>query len=181
MPDAFAIIVGAISVNAAEDFSAPDIPSAKYALHVTGLPETAYVEDIRQGAVTVFNTGLTVGSQPGMPLEIVVTANGGTIEGDVQTSDRKPARDTTVVLVPPPGDRQNAMKFKSVQTDAAGHFSMKGVPTGGYTLFAWQSLPATAWMNPDFLAKYENRGRPVLVTQGSLTNVQLGQIPDDSN
>jgi len=122
-----------------------------------------------------------VGSPPATPFEIIVNGNGGTIEGNVQSPVRKPAGDTTVVLVPPAGNRQNAMKYKSMQTDDKGHFSMKGVPPGEYTLFAWQSVLSTAWMNPDFLAKYQNRGRPVLVTQGTPTNVQLVQIPDDTN
>jgi hypothetical protein len=181
MPDAFAIIVGAISVDAAGDFSAPDIPSARYSLQIAGLPETAFVADIRQGRTTVFNAGFTVGSQLAVPLEIVVNANGGTIEGNVQTSDHQPAANTAVVLVPPAGNRQNAMKYKSMQTDDTGSFSMKGVPPGEYTLFAWESVPVTAWMNSDFLARYQNRGRQVLVTQGTRMNVQLDQIPDNSN
>ncbi|HET9130716.1 MAG TPA: carboxypeptidase regulatory-like domain-containing protein, partial [Terriglobia bacterium] len=181
MPDAFAIIVGAISVDAAGDFSAPDIPSARYSLQVTGLPETTYVADIRQGGTSVFNAGFTVGSQPAVPLEIVVNANGGTIEGNVQTSDHKPAANTAVVLVPPEGNRQNAMKYKSMQTDDTGSFSMKGVPPGEYTLFAWESVPVTAWMNSDFLARYQNRGRQVQVTLGTRMNVLLDQIQDDSN
>ena len=181
MPDAFAIIVGAIFVDAAGDFSAPDIPSARYSLQVAGLPETAYVADIRQGGTTVFNTGFTVGSQPAVPLEILVNANGGTIEGNVQTSNHKPAANAAVVLVPPAGNRQNTMKYRSLQTDDKGNFSMKGVPPGEYTLFAWESVPFTAWMNSDFLARYQNRGHQVLVTLGTRMNVQLDQIPDDSN
>ena len=181
MPDAFAIMVGAISVDAAGNFSAPDIPSARYSLQLTWLPETAYVADIRQGGTTVFNTGFAKSSQPAVPLEIVVNASGGTLEGNVQTPDRKPAAGTTVVLVPPVGDRQNAMKYKSMQTDDNGNFSMKGVPPGQYTLFAWESVPLTAWMNSAFLAKYQNRGRQVLVTQGTRMNIQLDQIPDETN
>lgn len=126
MPDAFAIIVGSISVDAAGDFAAPDIPSARYSLQVAGLPETAYVADIRQDGTTVFNSGFTVGSQPAVPLEIVVNANGGTIEGKVQTPGYQPAANTAVVLVPPAGNRQNAMKYKSMQTDDNGKFFNEG-------------------------------------------------------
>ena len=122
-----------------------------------------------------------MGSPPATPFEIIVNGNGGTIEGNVQSPVRKPAGDTTVVLVPPAGNRQNAMKYKSMQTDDKGHFSMKGVPPGEYTLFAWESVPFTAWMNSDFLARYQNRGRQVLVTLGTRMNVLLDQIQDDSN
>jgi len=180
MPEAFATIVGAISVGADGSFSAPNIPSARYALQVTGLPETAYVADIRKGGTNVFNAGFTVDSQPTTTLEIIVNANGGTIEGSVQTPDRRPAENTTVVLVPTAADRQNAMKYKFTETDNKGSYSVKGVAPGEYTLFAWENVPLTAWMNADFLAKYQNRGRPVVVSQSSRINVQLDQIADDA-
>jgi protocatechuate 3,4-dioxygenase beta subunit len=178
LPDVFASIV-AISVDASGDFSAPDIASASYSLQVNGLPETAYVADIRQGGTTIFNSGLTVGNQPGVPLEIVVNANGGIIDGYVQAPDHKPAANAMVVMVPPVDDRQNAMRYRTTGTDQEGKFSMKGVPPGEYTLFAWESVPVTAWMNSDFLAKYQNRGRAVLVTQGTRHETQLELIPDD--
>ena len=166
-------------MNVSGDFSAPGIPSARYSLQFSGLPENAYVADIRQGAGSVFNAGFVVDRQPAVPLEIVVNANGGRVDGNVQTSDRKPAPGTTVVLIPPPGDRQNPMKYKSVEADDKGHFSLKGVAPGEYTLFAWESASPTAWMNADFIAKYQNRGRRVLLSQGTLTNVELDQIPDE--
>jgi len=179
MPDSFAIIVGSISVDASGNFSAPDIASAKYGIQVAGLPQTAYVADIRQGGLSVFNSGFTVGNQPAIPLEIVVNANGATIEGSVHSTDRKPVASSTVVLVPPVTDRQNTMKYKTATTDDKGNFSMKGVPPGDYTLFAWESVSSTAWMNSEFLARYQNRGRPVVAGQGASLNVQLDVIPND--
>jgi hypothetical protein len=100
-----------------------------------------------------------------------VNTNGGAIEGNVQTPEHKPAASSMVVLVPPAGDRQNAMKYKTAPTDEKGNFTMKGVPPGEYTLYAWESVPFTAWMNSDFLAKYQNRGRAVVVSQGIPDNI----------
>ncbi len=179
MPDSFAVIVGSIPVDASGNFSAPDIASAKYGIQVAGLPQTAYVADIRQGGLSVFNSGFTVGNQTAIPLEIVVNANGATIEGSVQTPEHKPVAGSTVVLVPPVNDRQNAMKYKTATTDEKGNFAMKGVSPSEYTLFAWESAPSTAWMNSEFLARYQNRGRRVVTSQGSSLNVQLDVIPAD--
>src|SRR5262245_35752515 len=179
MPDSFAAIVGNIPVDVSGNFSAPDIASAKYGIQVAGLPQTAYVADIRQGGLSVFNSGFTVGNQTAIPLEIVVNANGATIEGSVQTTDRKPVASSTVVLVPPVTDRQNPMKYKTATTDNKGNFSMKGVAPGDYTLFAWESVLSTAWMNSEFLARYQNRGRRILAGQGTSLNVQLDVISND--
>jgi hypothetical protein len=177
MPDAFAIIVGSIPVASSGDFSAPDIPPAQYGIQISGLPDTAYVADVQQGGISVFNTGFTTGKQPAIPLEIVVNGNGGIIEGNVRTTDRKPVPGSMVVLVPPVADRRNTMRYKTATTDDEGNFSMKGVAPGQYSLFAWESVPPTAWMNSDFLAKYQDSGRQVFASQGSQLNVQLDLIP----
>jgi len=145
------------------------------------LPEIAYVADIRQGGTTIFDAGLTLGNQPGSTLEIVVNANGATIDGNVQAAEQKPAVNTTVVLVPPASHRQNALMYKTAQTDEKGNFSMKGVAPGEYTIFAWESVPPTAWMNSEFLSKYQAHGHPLAVTSGTRIDVQPEWIPDDIN
>jgi hypothetical protein len=177
MPEAFATIVGAISVDSNGDFAAPDLPRAKYSLQITGLPESAFVADIRHGGTTIFDAGLVVGTPPGATLEILVDSNGATIEGSVLGSDRKPFSNATVVLVPPTSHRQNAMMYKSAQTDEKGRFTMNGVPPGEYTIFAWESVPPTAWMNAEFLAKYQGHGQPIVVTASTRLEAQPELIP----
>jgi hypothetical protein len=86
-----------------------------------------------------------------------------------------------VVLVPPASDRQNALRYKTTQTDEKGNFALKGVPPGEYSLFAWENVPFTAWMNSDFLAKYKDRGSAVVVSQGTRLEAQPELIPDDIN
>jgi len=110
-----------------------------------------------------------------------VNATGGTIDGNVKTPERKPAASIGVVLVPPASDQQNLMRYKFATTDDKGSFSMKGVPPGEYTLFAWESVPYSAWMHSDFLAKFQNRGRAVVVSQGTRLEAQLELIPADFN
>jgi hypothetical protein len=116
---------------------------------------------------------------PRGPVIVQVNANGATIDGNVQTADQKPFSNATVVLVPPATHRQNAMMYKSAQSDEKGSFSMKGVPPGEYMIFAWESVPPTAWMNSEFLAKYEGRGRPIVATPGTRLDTQPELIPDN--
>jgi hypothetical protein len=181
MPEGYAVIVGEISVDLKGEFSAQNVPSARYALRFSGLPETAYVAEVRQGGTTVFDSGFTLGNQPATLIEVLVNSNGAIIEGIVQTANEKPSANATVVLVPPASHRQNALLYKTVQTDENGRFSLKGVAPGEYTLYAWENVPGTAWMNSDFLAKYQNRGRAVVVSQGARLDSQLELIPDDIN
>jgi len=181
MPEGFAVIVGEISVDSKGEFSAQNVPSARYTLRFPGLPETAYVADIRQGGTSVFDSGFTMGNQSGTSIEILVNPNGATIEGNVQTANKKPSASATVVLVPSENHRKNDLMYKTVQSDEKGSFVIKGVAPGEYTLFAWESVPNTAWMNLDFLAKYQDRGRAIVVSQGARMEVQLDLIPDEIN
>jgi hypothetical protein len=49
------------------------------------------------------------------------------------------------------------------------------VPRGDYKLFAWEVLPNTAYMNAEFMAKYESLGQAVTVSAGG--NFDLSLIP----
>lgn len=181
IPDSFATIMGAISVDASGAFFIPDVLAARLSVQVTGLPDTAYVSDIRLGGVSVIDSGLSFDNQTATTMEIVVNGNGGSVEGMVQNSDRRAAANATVALVPSEIHRQNAMMFKNVQTDEMGHFLIKGIAPGDYTVYAWENVFPTAWMNADFLAKYQSRGRAVRATAGGRVDTQLDLIPDETN
>jgi len=180
IPDSFATIMGTTLVDASGAFFIPDVLAARLSLQVDGLPDTAYVSDIRLGGVSAIDSGLTFDNQPLTTMEIVVNGNGGAVEGFVQNSDRKPAANATVALVPSETHRLNPMSFKNVQTDEMGHFLIKGIAPGDYTVYAWESVFPTAWMNAEFLAKYQGRGRAVRATAGGRVDTQLDLIPDET-
>jgi len=168
----------ATGFNSTGGFSMLDVPVAKYSLEISGLPGNAYVADIRQDGTSIFDEGLTVSRQPQTSIQILVNANGEAIEGTVQTSEHKPAANATVALVPSGIHGQNPMLYKNVRTDDAGHFVLEGIAPGEYSLFAWESVPPTAWMNSEFLAKYQTRGRSVTAMQGAHIQIQLELIPE---
>ena len=161
-------------------FTIPFIPEGHYRVQATFTSQAAnsYIADIRQGAASIFDNGLTVGREAVNPLEIVVNTNGGSIEGTVLGADRKPVPRTTIVMVPPTGRRQNSALYKFVQTDAQGHFSIAGVAPGSWKLFAWESIRPGAYQNAEFIQKYEARGTNVVVTAGMQSNSNPTLIRD---
>jgi protocatechuate 3,4-dioxygenase beta subunit len=175
-PAAFVSLVGTIPVDAAGKFTIANIPEARYTFQISGLPATAYVADIRQGGTSVMDNGF-VHNQSATPVQIVVDPNGATLQGTVVNADGKPAANVTVVLVPPQSRRQNAFLYKNVTTNETGGFTMKGVSPGPYTIFAWESVPPTAWQNAEFLSKYESRGQQISLSATSVADVQLNSIP----
>lgn len=175
-PASFVNSIGAIPVDAAGKFTALNVPEARYTFQVTGLPATAYVADIRQGGTSVMDNGF-VHDQSAAPIQIIVDANGVTLQGTVVNADGKPAANATVVLVPPQARRQNALLYKNVSTNETGTFTLRGVAPGTYTAFAWESVPPGAWQNAEFLARYEARGHQINLSAASVAEVQLNVIP----
>ncbi|HEY2572958.1 MAG TPA: hypothetical protein VGH65_02775, partial [Verrucomicrobiaceae bacterium] len=143
----------------------------------TPLPPSAYLADIRQDGVSVYDNDLVIGSQAAGPLDVIVKTDGGTIDGSVFGTDRKPvASGIVVVLIPPESRRQNPALYKSVRTDAQGHFVMNAVPPGAYSLFSWETVKPGAYQNADFLRQYEGRGTPVTITAGSKGSAEVTLI-----
>ena len=54
---------------------------------------------------------------------------------------------------------------------------MTSVPLGEYRLFAWEDVEDTAWMDPEFLKAFDDKGRPVTVREGGSESVELKVIP----
>jgi hypothetical protein len=178
-PPLFVNPIGPISLAANGRFSIPNVPDARYTFQIAGLTENAYVSDIRQGGASVLDAGFIV-DPLASPVQVLVNSSGATLDGYVQTADRKPAINATVTLVPPVSRRETAHRYKVAVTDEFGRFSMRGVAPGSYKLFAWENILPTAWQNTEFLSKYEEQGRPISVPSSG--DVQLNLIPrEDRN
>jgi len=166
----------AVSVDASGRFSAVGVAGEEALVEIIGLPDTAYVSDIRQGDQSVFDSGLRLTASP-EPLRVIVETAGGTVDGIVRNSLRQPEAQVTVVLVPAAERRQNPALYKTRLTNESGRFEIRGIPSGTYTVFAWQSVPATAWQNADFLSSFMDRGQVLRVTSSSRSTLDLEAIP----
>src|SRR4030095_13137331 len=167
-------------IEADGTFTLPFIPEGHYRLQVSlpGLAPSSYVADIRQGPSSIYDTGFVIGTETVNPIQVTVNTNGGSVQGRVLSSDRKPVPRTTVVLVPASNRRSNPALYKMTQTDAEGRFSLVGGGPGSWKLFAWESSSPGAFQNPGFLQKYETRGASVTVNAGTRTDSDLTLIRD---
>jgi hypothetical protein len=140
----------------------------------------AYVDDIREGGVSVYDSGLKIGTEPPGPVEVLIKTNGGTVQGVVSHSQQKPKAGAVVVvaLVPSGSRRQNPALFKTVLTSEllAGRFVFRGVQPGPYKVFAWENIVPAVIQDPAFLAKYEQRGHAILVNPSTTTAADIDLI-----
>lgn len=170
-------VLGAIPFDAAGKFQIESMPEARFAPTLSGLPDGVFVSDVRQGGKSVFDEGFTVDAQA-TPVQIVLSATGGTVRGNVKMKDGKPYAQATVVLVPPANRRQNPRLFRVVETDDAGKFSIPNVLPSGYTLYAWGDRPfREPWLNEAYLAKYEGRGKALNVAARGIVETDVEVIP----
>jgi hypothetical protein len=169
----------ALAVGEAGQFAATGPAGALVTLQVSGLPDTAYVADVRVGTNKVLNNGFGLSSSD--QVQVVIDATkGATVDATVQFADGSPAPRARVVLVPSEDERQNPSRYKVGTTDNAGHLTLRGIAPGAYTVFVWESIPDTAWLNKEFLSKYLDLGAPVTLLPGAQTKMQLKSIPFDT-
>jgi hypothetical protein len=138
--------------------------------------QNAYVKSIRLGTIDVLENGLRLVSPPVNPLEIVISARGGSLRGVVRDSIRAAVSNATVVLVPDEANRNRKDLFRSALADDSGSYHIDGLPPGNYKLFAWEDVEPQLWHDPAFVRAYEDLGRAVVVAEGSSQTVDLAGI-----
>ncbi len=115
-------------------------------------------------------------------LDLLVSAKGGAVEGLVVEKEKDvdsdyPVANATVVAVPEEKFRTLPGRFGSGASDQHGHFTIRGLAPGSYTLYAWQDLEEGVYRDADFLKSQEANGTAVKVEEGSHRQVELKLSP----
>jgi hypothetical protein len=167
-------------VTADGEFVWTDVPPGTYRVQMagnsSGANEDWFVKSTLVGGRDVNDSGLIVNGGT-VILDLVVSANGAVVEGVVADSQGQPVSNAAVVAVPEIGMRGNVDRYRQTVSDQAGHFRLRGIRGGSYTLFAWESVEGQAYYNPEFLKGYEGQGSGLRVGEGERKAVQLTVIP----
>jgi hypothetical protein len=159
-------------------FAVSSVPPGRFRISaVSGLPPNFYIADVRQNAMSVFDSGFDIDSRTPDPIEIVVSSGAGVVDGIVEEGPAKVAAGAVVALVPDGKRFENRALFAATTSDSSGRFVFRGVAPGDYRLFAWESTPPNAYQNANFIRKYEGRAKIVHVIQGGSATAQLTIIP----
>lgn len=150
------------------------------------LPPGYYIASVSSGG-DVLKDGLLVGGAAN-PVNIVLAADGATVQGVVRNRDSAVVADARVVLIPPSERRGVFARFLTTVTDAAGTFTFSAVPPGLYRLIALDVTGRTEprplggetvsyWEAPDFVEDVEGQGMRLDVRRGSLGPISVQAIP----
>jgi len=140
----------------------------------------AYVTDIRENGVSVYDSGFQVIDQSPSPIEVSIHSGGSTVRGIVRDANQKAVVTARVVIVPQSPRRGNTALFKTVLSGRDGTFALTAVPPGEYKLFAWFDVLTSAPLNPEFLSKYEAQGQAITILPNTNIEQQLTAIPDEA-
>jgi hypothetical protein len=141
--------------------------------------ENYYVEAVRLGGRDVTETGVDLKGKSTAALEIVLSNEGGRIEGIVSGDDKKPVTEANVVLVPEDKLRVDYTLYQTTTSDQKGHFVITGIRPGTYKVFAWEELgdDENGFYYDDFLRQYEASAQKVTVERKGQSTVAVKAIP----
>jgi hypothetical protein len=135
------------------------IPPGLYALRIHDLPEDVYVASAEMGGENLLLGRVSIDAES--KVSIRLGRPGATVSGNVQGSNGEQIANAAVVLVPFPALRTTGLRYRSGTSDIRGRFELKGIAPGNYLLFAWQDIEGAAYRNPEFMGRFEGRGREV--------------------
>ncbi|MGO9088625.1 MAG: hypothetical protein ACLQBK_25750 [Candidatus Sulfotelmatobacter sp.] len=161
-------------------FEIKDVPPGTYRLSVGSLGKVldgCFVKAVKLGETNVTDSGFSVAGGS-YPLDVVVGANGATVEGFVTDSKDRPASDVYVVIAPSADGSQRRDLYDWRATDSRGHFSLKGLNPGEFLVFAVDEDPyQTDLMDPEFIHAHESLGKSVRLKEGEHQSVILKLAP----
>jgi protocatechuate 3,4-dioxygenase beta subunit len=157
-------------------FKLDNVAPGEYRVTILGMPPGYFIKEARYGGADVLNQPFRFDSSQRAQLEIVISPNSGQLTGVVLDEKRQPASGVQAVLIPDRG-RNRAELYKTAITDEAGRFTMTGIPTGDYKLFAWEAIEPNFWFDPDVVQRSEPRAQAVHIYELSKETVEARIIP----
>lgn len=164
-------------------FEMKNIPTGRYHLIVgaRGSPDKLrdyFTKSVMLNGQDVGDSGFELNSAT--ELEIVISAKGATIEGTVVDDKGNPVSSATVIDVPDSDRRTRPDLYQQDTTDERGHFSLRGLNPGSYTVLAFEDLEDSP-SDPAFLAFYGSSGERVSADEGTDKRITLKVIPATSD
>jgi protocatechuate 3,4-dioxygenase beta subunit len=168
------------TVNSDGTFELKNVPGSTCQLVVGAKSDSLrdYITDsVNLDGRDVTDSGIPV--HPDTYLDVVISAKGASISGTVVDANGQPVANATVVDVPATEHRTRLDLFQQDTTDENGHFSLRGLNPGKYTVLAFEELQED-FRQPEFLKAYETRGETVQLDKGARKSVVLKLIPGDA-
>lgn len=162
---------GSYPLLAGGRFTAGGLVPGRYQLSLSRLPTPWYVESVLAGGSDVTAGSIQVSPGSAIPVEVVIAAGGGIVEGELK-GNAIPAA-AQVVLIPAAALRGNPLRFYAAEAGDDGRFRIEGVAPGSYTAVAVPALGQGEYLDPAWIARHEAAGAVAAVTAGQSTRADI--------
>jgi hypothetical protein len=143
MPGLNGTTPSALTSNGLSKFE--NVLPGSYLLQVLSAPPPGvYVKTVTYRDKDAVNEAIQISGSEAGAFSVILGTNPGRIDGTILDSANQPAAGSRAVLVPDQ-HRDRIDLYKSVDADAAGHFSLRDVPPGDYKMYAWESIEPYSW------------------------------------
>jgi hypothetical protein len=130
--------------------------------------QNAYVKSITLGDRDVLNDGWRLERPSDVPIEVVIGANPGSMQGLVLNDQRQPSVGAVITMFHSnPAQRiYRTDMYRVTSTDTSGRFNLGGLRPGEYRVFAWENIESGTWVDSTFLRLHEDKAITVKVEEG---------------
>ena len=147
-------------------------PGDSYTVAALNLPLDYYLKGVNLSGHRVLKNDVVVSDRRGA-IELVVSPDGGHLEGTVVDDNGQPVA-AAVVLVPEATKRDDRSLFRQSVASSKGKFALRGIAPGTYTLLALDDVDFEELVtHPEILKPYEDGGQSVTVDERGNYNVLL--------
>jgi hypothetical protein len=162
-----------VPVAADGTFSLNAVSDGEFRVMMPALPYGLYLKQATLDGKDALNASVPFAQGP---LDIVISSKGGQVQGTVTDNLHQPMAGVLAVLIPNEG-RNRPELFKTATTDANGHFTISDAAPLDYKLVAWEDLDQPSYLDPEFVERFAQQGRPVHVLESSRQTVDVQVIP----
>jgi hypothetical protein len=124
-----------------------------------------FLKSATLGGRDIAHGEFTIEAAPG-PLQIVISDDGGSLEGDVALDDGSPAENAMVILLRD-GD------FVRLAPVVNGHFNVQNLQPGDYSASAWDGIRNVEYASPEWMRQHAGASVAATVQAGQNAQIKL--------
>ncbi len=161
-------------------FTIEDVPAGEWVMNITPNPGGIFEKSVRLGDKDVLYKRIEIPPGSDAPLNIVLSSNMATVEGEVDAGGAGGDTKRAGILMVPAGKWHTLARLYHVETtDDAGKFKIHGVAPGKYKIFALEKISASFYRNPESADLIDAFGEEFDVAEGAKVQSNPKLIPEE--
>jgi protocatechuate 3,4-dioxygenase beta subunit len=166
---------GSALVNADGTFTVRNVSPNTYRVTAASRGgQQFYVKSVKAGEQDLPDGELVIGDGAAPAITLVLSTAMAQVSGQVTADGGSASQGATVVLMP--SSPKLADMSRVATADQNGKFNLMSVPPGEYTMYAWDEVESGAWQDPEFLAKFENKGKKIVLKEKENVTIEAALL-----